>query len=703
MRVSEYHLQFDEEIERWDEGIPLGGGNLGCLVYGRDPLRIHLDRIDLWDERECPETKEQGFNYRNLVRLIRSGSDADYAEHNRLFDGIYNRPTPTKITAGGIELRFQDRSKVSYRLDLAAATASVVYPHAQIKLFCSAKDHVGVASVSGEAPEVRLSMPAYLTEGKLLDYPPPEFNGDGKFLYCIQRTKSNFRYGIFVFQRLKENGADIVFSLETSRGKIAPEQIRQKLSRLADTIGEIERRHRNDWKKFWCESEVRLPEPALEKQYYLGNYFFFSGSAHNPYPIPLQGLWTADDDDLPPWKGDYHHDLNTQFTYSHCLKANHLRGGRVFIDYIWLHRRDFSKFAREFYGVEGFLIPAVSSLHGKPLGGWPQYSFSPTMTIWCVKIFEEYFSLTQDLKFLRTRAFPIFSETEKAISAMLEEKDGKLHLPLSTSPEYFNNAPQSYLVPDSNNDLALLRYLYRTLAEFSEILNREDVYSPVLEKLDDYHGDECLWIDRETKPFASHRHHSHLMGIYPLKDPCFFHGEGSRRFEESLAQLEKLGVRDWVGFSFTWASVLYTMAGNGKKPFELLYDFCRALVSPNGFHLNGDFRKTGLTDFDYRPFTLESNMSFCDAVQNMLLYYADGIYHLFRGVDGANSGKEWAFDDFREYGGLLFSARCREGECSLVIQSPREQEIRVEIFGKRCSLSLKKGKTRFCLHTNGRA
>jgi alpha-L-fucosidase 2 len=32
--------------------------------------------------------------------------------------------------------------------------------------------------------------------------------------------------------------------------------------------------------------------------------------------MPLQGVWTADAGGLPPWKGDYHNDLNTQMTYS---------------------------------------------------------------------------------------------------------------------------------------------------------------------------------------------------------------------------------------------------------------------------------------------------------------------------------------------------------------------------------------------------
>ena len=47
--------------------------------------------------------------------------------------------------------------------------------------------------------------------------------------------------------------------------------------------------------------------------------------------MPLQGVWTADNDSLPPWKGDYHHDTNTQLSYQAYLKANHLEEGKVFV------------------------------------------------------------------------------------------------------------------------------------------------------------------------------------------------------------------------------------------------------------------------------------------------------------------------------------------------------------------------------------
>ena len=40
------------KIEKWDEGLPLGNGNTGSLVYDSNPLKITVDKTDLWDLNE---------------------------------------------------------------------------------------------------------------------------------------------------------------------------------------------------------------------------------------------------------------------------------------------------------------------------------------------------------------------------------------------------------------------------------------------------------------------------------------------------------------------------------------------------------------------------------------------------------------------------------------------------------------------------
>ena len=48
-----------------------------------------------------------------------------------------------------------------------------------------------------------------------------------------------------------------------------------------------------------------------------------------------------------------------------------------------------------------------------------------------------------------------------------EGRGWKLSLPVSSSPEIHDDEAASWVTPNSNYDLALLRYLYQTLAEYA--------------------------------------------------------------------------------------------------------------------------------------------------------------------------------------------------------------------------------------------
>ena len=59
-------LEFNKSILNWDDAIPTGDGKLGSIIYGKGPIRISVDRIDLWDNRINEMTLDEGFNYANL-------------------------------------------------------------------------------------------------------------------------------------------------------------------------------------------------------------------------------------------------------------------------------------------------------------------------------------------------------------------------------------------------------------------------------------------------------------------------------------------------------------------------------------------------------------------------------------------------------------------------------------------------------------
>ena len=97
---GKHNLVFDTLAKRWDEGIPLGNGWLGALIWQKgDNMRLSLDRVDLWDDRPMPEIDKLKFSW--VVEQVNKG---DYDTVQQLGDRPYEKyAAPTKIPAAAIE------------------------------------------------------------------------------------------------------------------------------------------------------------------------------------------------------------------------------------------------------------------------------------------------------------------------------------------------------------------------------------------------------------------------------------------------------------------------------------------------------------------------------------------------------------------------------------------------------------------------
>lgn len=93
--------------------------------------------------------------------------------------------------------------------------------------------------------------------------------------------------------------------------------------------------HAGWWKNFWSKSSITIPNKQIEKQYYLKLYKLGCIVRKGAPAITLQAIRTADKGNLPPWKGDFHNDLNTQLSYWPAYTSNHLQEAKTFTDWLW--------------------------------------------------------------------------------------------------------------------------------------------------------------------------------------------------------------------------------------------------------------------------------------------------------------------------------------------------------------------------------
>jgi len=158
-----------------------------------------------------------------------------------------------------------------------------------------------------------------------------------------------------------------------------------------------------------------------------------------------------------------------------------------------------------------------------------------------------------DRPWLAETGYPLVAEIFKFYRANLrEEPDGRLHIPLSSSPDYRENKPEAWC-KDPNIDIALIRRCCDWVVEMEQTLGKDELGRSAREvraKRVPYHltkrKDLCLWAD---KPLAeSHRHPSHLMAIHPAMDLTVEDGAASRAIiNASLEQYFSLGQYGWAG------------------------------------------------------------------------------------------------------------------------------------------------------------
>lgn len=670
------NLKLGAPIKTWDEAVPLGNGTMGVLLWGeKNQLRLSLDRGDLWDERPSKAFLKvrDRFNWAALQQLVASNR---IDEFNAICDANYdyNGP-PTKLPAGRLEIVLDASQTVAgFELRLANAEGVVSGSAGELaRAFVNAADvahPVALLRIAGPPLQsVRLKTPESVQK---LGYPAPTTGEAPGLCWFEQPAAAGFSYAICAAWKRVDQATLLAVTVATRGEGRHPHLVAQRRVEAALRAGyeKVFARHAAWWTHFWEHSSVDIPDPDILRHYYLVRYFYGAASRLGAPPMPLQGVWSADAGSLPPWKGDYHNDLNTQMTYLAYRASGDFEEGRCFLDFLWDRLPVFRQFAKDFYGAPGAAVPGVMSLAGHPLGGWGQYSLSPTMGAWVAHLFYLHWRVTGDEKFLRQRAYPFCREIGVCLRALLRpDTNGVLVLPLSSSPEIFDNSRRAFLQPDSNFDIACMKMLFLALSEMADAAGESQEsagWADTAKRLGGFHvrPDGTLLLDASTPLPGSHRHLSNLMALHPFN---LITVDGSPRDRQiiaaSLRDWESKGTRAWCGYSFSWMSCLRARVGDAESALRNLDIYVHAFTLRNGFHANGDQTRSGFSDFTYRPFTLEGNFLAMEAVQEMLLQswsptpgVADSeVVRLFPATPWR--WHDAAFEDLRAEGGWVVSAR----------------------------------------------
>ncbi|HEU4424380.1 MAG TPA: Tat pathway signal sequence domain protein, partial [Pilimelia sp.] len=525
----------------WYEGPFLGNGFLGSMVYaeaGANALRFTVQHSQVQDHRPTI-----------------GGNDWGVA---RLPVGHLTLEPVGRITGVDLRLRLWDAQlRGTVTTDRGTITLRALVHNDRSLLLVAARPSPGERDFRWVFHPAEAISPRIVREpppAALVPNPPPERRTVDGIQLVVQPLVAGGQTAT-AYREVAGRGAERILYVHVAHTFPDTAAEQRAVSAVRDAAATPLRRlldaHLTWWHAFYRKSFISVPDALLQSFYWIQLYKLASAARAQAPVMATTGPWL----EPTPWPGVWWN-LNVQLEYWPVHGSNHLELdaiGRTLIDNQQIlidglrpeYRHDSAGLRRStdaqaqdsgFVAVPGREPPApeVGDLAWALHNVWLSYRH------------------TMDLRIVRDVVFPLLRRAMNYyLHFLYAGEDGRLHLPMTHSPEYGN-------APDCNYDLALIRWTCRTLLESARLLGIDDPLAPrwqeVLDTLVDYPVDANGFMVGAGVPFAkSHRHYSHLLAVFPLYLVNWEQPEHRDLIERSL--------NHWIsfegalrGYSFTGAA-----------------------------------------------------------------------------------------------------------------------------------------------------
>ncbi|GAA3436161.1 glycosyl hydrolase family 95 catalytic domain-containing protein [Kutzneria kofuensis] len=621
--------------KNWYDGPFLGNGFLGSGIYaepGANAIRFNVQHSEVQDHRP-----EFGSLY-GLARLPIGWFTLEPTGTVTAVDwrlSIYDAELAGTITttAGSIAIRAIVHSGRSVLTVQAKPTDG----EAQFRWVFHPADAVSPRT------DPKFNKPA--PDGYLPN-PKPSTNTSGDATVVTQPLLSGGEH-VTAYQETKKGTVRTLYATvawsnpdKTAGGKA----LHSLKSAATHTLDSLAQDHRAWWNAFYRKSFFSIPDGRLQSFYWIQLYKVASATRRNAPVMATTGPWL----EPTPWPATWWN-LNVQLEYWLINGSNHLELDSL-TRAISQYRANLSSQVVAPYNQDSAGIPRttdITLLNGGTVGVPGQDPPTPEIgnLTWALHNVWLTYRHTMDTATLRDTVFPLL---RKAINYYLHflapGDDGKLHLPKTFSPEYGVDTP------DTNFDLALIRWGCQTLIDSAQILGINDPLAPkwrdVLTNLTPYPTDANGFMIGAGQPFAmSHRHYSHMLSVYPLYLVNWEQPENRNLIQTSL--------NHWIsfkgalqGYSYTGAASIAAQMLRGNDSAQYLSDLLRLYVQPNTM-----YKESGPV--------IETPLSASQSMHDMVCQSWNGVVRVFPAIP--DSWADVTIDNFRTQGAFLLSASWQRG------------------------------------------
>lgn len=628
--------------------------------------------------------KSSPSNYRRDLDISKAVASVSYEQDGIQFKRKYLISAPDQTLA--IELSADKKQSISFKAILGSSHKAQQFTQIDdhtLALKVQVKDGAlfGVCQLYITAPKGKITVHAHDIEVE---------NANSATLFLVGAT--NFKN----YQDVSGNPMEIT--------KIQLEKVK------SETFKTVEKAHIKDYQSYYNRFSVNFGEnkneiptderilnythqkdPALLALYMqYARYLMISSSRPGTQAPNLQGIWN----NLltPPWGSKYTTNINLEMNYWPVELLNLSDCAEPLFSLIKDLSVSGAKTAKAHYGAPGWVehhntdiwratAPINNSNHGIWQGG----------SGWLVQHLWEHYLFTQDQDFLKNTAYPLMKSSAKFYKYNLvkDEKTGWLISSPSNSPE------QGGMVAGPTMDHQIIRSLFERCVKASEILNEDKAFGDSLKTIIPQIAPNQIgqyeqlqeWLQDIDDTTNTHRHVSHLWGVYPGNDINYL--KNPKVMEASKQSLLYRGD-EGTGWSIAWKVNLWARYKDGDHALMMMDE----LLSPA--EGDGDAREKGgvyRNMFDaHPPFQIDGNFGGAAGLAEMLLQSQNGTLDILPALPtGLPNGE---IEGLKARGAYTVAMKWKNGTLEYLEVTPEiTGDCTINYKDKTITFLAKKGKT----------